>query len=337
MTLRERNYLKRAALRQIRETAWRHLYNYGDDRDFLNTTSLTREAFEKLLIEFRKFDPYNVNRSKGGRLPTLPYSHDRLGLILIFYTDSMTNKSLCLLFGIVPSSLSRFLRKAEDALLLTLKSMPHAEFRWPSLENQLQWGLKVQALYPEIEGRWGFIDGKNYKVQKPSQADLQNAMYNGWLHATLVTGCLCFDVSGCICWGKHNFVGSWNDGEMSRAFQEKLCRDEFCLKGHGVVSDSAFPVSGKCFGRIMTPIKDGDIEKAHPLARPALLHRSRKLTSLRQACEWGMGAVEKVYRRLLLPLPFNQVTRGTRLACIHRLYNYRVRTTGISQIRNTFL
>jgi len=76
------------------------------------------------------------------------------------------------------------------------------------------------------------------------------AMYN--VRATLVTGCLCFDVSGCICWGKHNFVGSWNDGEMSRAFQKKIYRDEFCLEGHGVVSDSAVPVSGKCFDRIMT-------------------------------------------------------------------------------------
>ena len=45
--------------------------------------------------------------------------------------------------------------------------------------------------------------------------------------------------------------------------------------------------------------------------RPVLLRRNRKITSLRQACEWVMGAVEKVYMHLLLPLPFNKVTRAT--------------------------
>lgn len=51
-------------------------------------------------------------------------------------------------------------------------------------------------------------------VQKPSSIDHQNACYNnGWLHATLITGVLCFGVDTLI-WGKHNCVGSWNDGDM---------------------------------------------------------------------------------------------------------------------------
>jgi hypothetical protein len=56
---------------------------------------------------------------------------------------------------------------------------------------------------------------------------------------------------------------------------------------------------------------------------------------MRQHAEWGMGAVEKIYRRLLLPLPFDQEVRGRRLAIIFKLYNYRVRTTGFS-IKNIF-
>ena len=67
-----------------------------------------------------------------------------------------------------------------------------------------------------VEGRFGFIDGKNYSVETPSNADLQNAMYNGWLHATLITGVLCFGVDGTIIWAKHNCPGSWNDSENSR-------------------------------------------------------------------------------------------------------------------------
>ena len=56
---------------------------------------------------------------------------------------------------------------------------------------------------------------------------------------------------------------------------------------HGIVADTAFPVSHGLHGRIISPIKDGEWERAHPLARPALLRMSRSITSLRQACEWG--------------------------------------------------
>jgi hypothetical protein len=53
-----------------------------------------------------------------------------------------------------------------------------------------------------VKGRWGFIDGKNYKTQEPQNAERQNAMYNGWLHAVLITGVVCFSVEGLIIWAK---------------------------------------------------------------------------------------------------------------------------------------
>jgi hypothetical protein len=74
---------------------------------------------------------------------------------------------------------------------------------------------------------------------------------------------------------------SWNDGETSRRFQEKLLRDDINLPDHGVLSDSAFPVNGKLFKRIMTPLKDNDLERAHPAARPALIALGNAIVSLR--------------------------------------------------------
>ncbi|KAE9025221.1 hypothetical protein PF011_g3129 [Phytophthora fragariae] len=47
-----------------------------------------------------------------------------------------------------------------------------------------------------------------------------------------------------------------------------------------------------------------------------------------------MGSVEKVYHRLLLPLPYNPERRRLLLSNAFRLANYKVRTTGVSQIRN---
>lgn len=187
-----------------------------------------------------------------------------------------------------------------------------------------------------MKGRWGFIDGKNYHVQEPSNAAVQNCMYNGWLHSVLVTGTSCFSVDGVIVWAKLNYFGSWNDGEMSREFREKLSDPSRNVDGHGVLSDSAFPVAKEMFGRIITPLKDGDIGRAHPGARPSLIRLSSAITSMRQSAEWGMGAVSKVYRILLVKLSHDKKRRGRLLAVTHKLYNYRVRTTGISQIRNYF-
>jgi len=128
-----------------------------------------------------------------------------------------------------------------------------------------------------------------------------------------------------ICWPTLDQQRIW-------PFQVKLAKSKKNLPGHGVVADSAFPVSGECYGRIMTCLKENDVENASPEARHGLILVGTQITSARQAAQWGMGAVEKVYRRLLLALPFNHIRRGLKLRNIYRLYNYCVRTCGISHM-----
>ncbi|KAE8882383.1 hypothetical protein PF003_g33516 [Phytophthora fragariae] len=103
-----------------------------------------------------------------------------------------------------------------------------------------------------------------------------------------------------------------------------------------VVSDSAFPCSASVAGRFLTPLEDGDLDRILPSLRsPArLLHNAT--TSVRQAAEWGMGSIQKVFHRLNLPLPYDPKLRGLRPRNLFRLVNYRVRTVGIQQIRTTF-
>ena len=108
------------------------------------------------------------------------------------------------------------------------------------------------------------------------------------------------------------------------------------LPEYGVLSDSAFPVSGALKGKILTPLKDGDLDIALPATRLALVALGNAITSMRQSAEWGMGAVEKVYRRLLEKLPFNPILRARRIQTLFLLYNFRVRTTNISQIKSYF-
>jgi len=334
LQIRSRHYVTLDCLQSSGQSAWSKLWSSGTDTNFLAVTSLTREAFDQLHLVFCSFYRRKISK-KGGR-PEAIHSTQALGCLLQFYTDRMDQKSLCMLHGIAPASMSRILYRSECALLSALSTISDAQVRWPSKVEQMAWAQRVALKNPLVQRRWGFIDGKNFPVQKPTNADLQNAMYNGWLHSTLITGTLCYGADGTIIWAKHNFPGSWNDGETSRRFQQKLLNPAISLQDHGVLSDSAFPVAGDMFTRILTPLKEGELERAHPKARRSLIALSEAITSLRQPAEWGMGSMEKVYHRLLNKLPYCKITRGRRLKVLMMLYNYRVRRTGISQIRTYF-
>jgi hypothetical protein len=119
---------------------------------------------------------------------------------------------------------------------------------------------------------------------------LLKTFVQGWLNSVLVTGVFCFGLDGTLIWGRHNCPGSWNDGEMSRGLQLKLCDHNLVGAGMKLASDSAFPIRGDVAGKIVTPLKEGDLERVPPECRLAMQVMSDSITSLRQAAEWGMGA-----------------------------------------------
>jgi hypothetical protein len=175
-------------------------------------------------------------------------------------------------------------------------------------------------------------------VQQPPNPDIQNAHYNGWLHAVFMTGTLCFSADGLIVWAKHNCPGSWKDSDTSLEFRERLVDPVLNPdRRYGVVADSAFPCGDDMVGRIMTPLKEGDLGRLVPSVRAVAQAKSGSITFVRQAAEWGMGSVEKVYRRLLHPLPYDKEKRKLRLDNLFRLANYRVRTVEVSEIRTTWM
>lgn len=98
-----------------------------------------------------------------------------------------------------------------------------------------------------------------------------------------MTGTLLFGVDGTVVWGRHNFVGSWNDGDTSFRLQMKLIDSNKTAQGTAIVSDSAFPVSQELHGKILTPLKDGDLERASSQCQLALVAMNNAIVSLRQA------------------------------------------------------
>ncbi|EGZ17944.1 hypothetical protein PHYSODRAFT_502689 [Phytophthora sojae] len=81
-------------------------------------------------------------------------------------------------------------------------------------------------------------------------------------HAVKVTGGLCCGFDGTLVWGRHNHPGSWNDGEMSRRLQHRVADAKRTMTNACCATDSAFPVRNGMAGRIITPLKEGDLEKA---------------------------------------------------------------------------
>ncbi|POM69056.1 Hypothetical protein PHPALM_14698 [Phytophthora palmivora] len=342
--VRVRHYLTVSCLPKPEASPWMYIWYYGTDTNFLTVTSLCRSSFCRLLERFSLFYHIPTFRAKGGRPVKMKHHHQVLGLLLAFYVGSMGHKTLCSNFGVPHSTLSRVLSKAEDAMRDALAGFSPARIVWPTLTRQKALARLVAAREPLLQFTWGFIDGKNYRVQQPASAEIQNAHYNGWLHAVFVTGTLCFSADGLIVWSKHNCPGSWNDSDTSLQFRSSLQFREKLLDPvlnpdtrYGVVADSAFPCGNDLVGRIMTPLKGGDLGRLVPSVRAVAQRKSSAITSIRQAAEWGMGSVEKVYHRLVHPLPFNIEKRKLRLDNLFRLANYRVRAVQVSQIRTTFL
>ena len=192
---RTRNKLSKSALPSWKESAFGVLYQNGSDEDFIAVLSIPRAAFDELLAGFTE-NYYQIVAWRPGRAGRPPAFSGNvafvLGLVLCFYTNSLELNSLCQLFGLAPSTCSRTLSIAERAFELTLAALPDARIAWPTFQKQEAWAELVRRKNPLLLGRWGFVDGKNYRVQTPGADDVQNAFYNGWLHAHLVTGCLCF-------------------------------------------------------------------------------------------------------------------------------------------------
>ena len=90
----------------------------------------------QLLQVFSNHYIHGNNAVKGGRPRRVPDCHCILGMLLSFYTDKMSYKTLSVMFGVPATTLSRYLNDAKITLLKALKLIPEAQFRWPSLEEQ---------------------------------------------------------------------------------------------------------------------------------------------------------------------------------------------------------
>lgn len=199
-----RIYTRASSLHTPRESAAFKLLSERDDDAYICHLGLDTSAFDELLDEFRKFYPMRRRRGRGRALSTKMV----LALGLMWLHGTMRQESLCLIFGVPASTVSRSKRMALITLDQVFKNALNDsrwEIRWPNVNemetfNQMILNNTSSDYEREVlNGVFGFVDGLNLKIDEPSDFYEQNAYYNGWLSGCFCSQVIVFSPDGCVC------------------------------------------------------------------------------------------------------------------------------------------
>jgi hypothetical protein len=321
LAVRNRFYIRLPALPPVQQSAWAALYASRDDPSMMTCTGFNTASFHSL---HNLLFPVPPNHS--GHPPSLD-SHAKLGLILHYLNSSMMQKTLCQIFAVTEAIVSRDLNYMLNLLCEKLPTIPDAQIIWPNTNMMKSMSDAISSYHQNNYHIFGFVDGVSFPIGDDSNPLMQNAYYNRWKGLCTVSNLIVYGADGCIIWTRFNCPGSWHDAHLGIPLFRKLlkCPAPYCL-----VADSAFPAHGPMRGKIRVPAKANTV-----LDRAQTLY-SNQITSLRQACEWGMRGIEGGFSRLKTTLPIDHVKRGLIIkACLH-LFNLRTRWTAVNQIRTVY-
>ncbi|KAG8720587.1 hypothetical protein FRC08_018799 [Ceratobasidium sp. 394] len=179
-----------------------------------------------------------------------------LGLLLHYLCRTQGETGLQQIFALIPSTISCYMHFTMPILLDVLCGLPEGKIYWPMIQEMEVYSLMIEAHYPDLQGVFGFIDGLNLPVATSSDPYIENANYNGWLHAHVVSNIIVFAPNSMIISVVLNAPGSWHDVHVAQWIFNQLIKDtpdNFFLLGN-----SAFPTLGDGPGqRIKTPLKQG--------------------------------------------------------------------------------
>ena len=161
----------------------------------------------------------------------------------------------------------------------------------------------------------------------------QNKNYNGYRHDIHLNNVLAFAPTGKIIYAALNYPGSWHDSQVAEGLVEIVIATigAFCM-----CVDQGFPRSGELFEKFVGPISKKAKKQLNPLLRDLLMARSGLFTSLRQAAEWGMRALQGSFSRLKARLSSDKKKRGMIVLSIILLHNFRTEYVGLNQIATVF-
>jgi len=312
---------------------WRHLFNFGNDSSFMELTGMDRPCFMLLYKEIKKLSTIrNLSRRNTGR-PKLLSLKDEIGLTIFFLTSHMRIKHLCLMFGVVPTVCRETIDRMLVKIIAALDRHPHARTRFPNEAEMRRLSDLVSRREPTVQDVFAFLDGCHFKVQCGSDELSQSKDYNGHYKDTTCNNVFLFCAEGLIRHAAFNMPRSWHDSACIKPLVELVFKK---IGTHKICVDQGFPMSGDLFDIFVGPISSKRLRKIHPVIRENIKRRSHVYTSLRQASEWGMRALQGSFSRLTARLPGNKAKRKNIIYAIILLHNFRTHHVGLNQIASVF-
>jgi len=335
--------IPRISLVEPSMSPWERLYGSGNDQALITTAGFDHTAFRELLVLFEpwfnSYTPWTGSQDGTSFKPLkkkcgvrrLVDARTCLGLVLTWYRFRGAEYILQGWFGFTGTHLNVWLKFGRRGLTLILWNDPRARVKMPSDAQIESYKQVVAAKYSALTDVYSFADGLKLAFENCDDLDEQSMFYNGWKSGHFITNLFVFSVDGRIINCVVNAPGSVHDSTLAEwgEVYEDL-EDAYERTGGKCVVDSAFASNDNAF-----LLKSA--QNYNGCSTPLDIVRCDQATSLRQAAEWGMRAIQAAFPRVKETIPFEESgERRVVLTLLPLLYNFRLETVGLNQIRNTF-
>jgi hypothetical protein len=334
------------------EAPWAKVYNSNDDGSLITVTGFDFSGFNYLLGLFTPLfathTPWHkVNGESDGFLYCRINQNERrgrkrkinptacLGLVLAWYRFRGSEFILQGWFGFTGCHLNVWLRFGRRMLLKALVAHPEAMVRFPDDDTIKAYKLAIHARHKALVDVYCVADGLKLPFQSCDGLTDQSMYYNGWTHGHYITNLFVFGADGRIINCVMNVPGSVHDSTIANWGGTYTKLKEIYLRTKGVCCvDSAFSAT-----TVPYLLKSVQEKEVHAIAKnKEELRKLLEATSLRQAAEWGMRAIQGSMPRLLDAIKYEE--NGERriiMKLVPLLYNLRLNRVGLNQLRNVYV
>jgi hypothetical protein len=192
---RQRNYLTSGDLvpHSHEFCPWKRVILNKSDRAYINVMSINVRVFWQILLPpfSQLFFSHAMPKSKidgigqflgeGSNFPGRVLSDvGLLALVLHHLCSCCPEKILCMLFGLPPATLCRYLNWGLVLLERVVKGIDSCQFCWPGNVQMATYSDMIESRDRLCKGAFGFVDGLNLPVSASGRSDVENSQYNGW-------------------------------------------------------------------------------------------------------------------------------------------------------------
>ena len=206
-SLERLGYIPRCALVDPNISPWVKLYASNSERSMITFTGLDYGSFHFLAIRFEelynKYTPYSrdgrilIKRSRRYFRPRSLDGRGCLSLVLAYGRSRGNINTLCMLFGIINTIGSLWIRYGRRLLLKILITLPGSKIQMPFI-GDIRIFQETIAEYPTLQGSWFVMDGLKIPIEASKNYSSQLLFYNGWQHDHFITNLYVFSPDGCI-------------------------------------------------------------------------------------------------------------------------------------------